>query len=140
MKNKILIVTIIFIVLVIIVVATIIVSKALSENEIPNPNIDLTNENEVVSVKLIEETEGGYLYYQTFDKDLILSLIEALDNIKVLEQVDIASTDNSKYYIVEFNDKSTLEFCFQGAFYRYNNKNYKIENYNTLSNIKLPKI
>ena len=140
MKNKILIATIIVIILVIIVVATITLSRALSGNEIPSPNIDLTNENEIVSVKLIEETEGGYLYYQTFDKGLILSLIEALDNIKVLEQVDVASTDNSKYYIVEFNDKSTLEFCFQGAFYRYNNKNYRIENYNTLSNIKLPKI
>ena len=38
-----------------------------------------TNVNEVVCVKVIEETEGGYVNYKTEDKELIKEIVDVLE-------------------------------------------------------------
>ena len=95
--------------------------------------------SEVLSVEMTEETEGGYVYYKTEDKELIEKVINALDNIKIEEKTDISFSDNGKTYILELADGTTQEYNFQGSYYCKDKINYKISNYKELNKIEIPK-
>lgn len=99
----------------------------------------MQNSEEVISVIVREETEGGYVYYKTEDKELIEKVINALDNIKIEEKTDISFSDNGKTYILEFADGTTQEYNFQGSYYCKDKINYKISNYKELNKIEIPK-
>lgn len=101
--------------------------------------IKIQNSEEVISVRVREETEGGYVYYKTGDKELIEKVINALDNIKIEEKTDISFSDNGKTYILELENGTIQEYCFQGGYYNENNINYKISNYKELNKIEIPK-
>ena len=98
-----------------------------------------TNVNEVVCVKVIEETEGGYVNYKTEDKELIKEIVDVLENIKIGDKTNIAYSDMTRKYILEFANGTTLEYSFQGNYYHKDNENYKIYNYEKLNKIKIPK-
>ena len=89
----------------------------------------MQNSEEVISVRVREETEGGYVYYKTEDKELIEKVINALDNIKIEEKTDI----------LELADGTTQEYNFQGSYYCKDKINYKISNYKELNKIEIPK-
>lgn len=101
--------------------------------------IKVQNSEEVISVRVREETEGGYVYYKTEDKELIEKVINALDNIKIEEKTDISFSDNGKTYILELADGTTQEYNFQGSYYCKDKINYKISNYKELNKIEIPK-
>lgn len=87
---------------------------------------------------LKEETEGGYSYYKTEDKELIEKIIKALNNIQIGEKVDVMFSDDGRYYIIEYYDGTTLTYYFQSNYYNKNNVNYKTYNYEELRKIKIP--
>ena len=101
--------------------------------------IKTQNSEEVISVRVREETEGGYVYYKTEEKELIEKVINALNNIKIEEKTDISFSDNGKTYILELENGTIQEYCFQGGYYNENNTNYKISNYKELNKIEIPK-
>ena len=113
------------------------------ENNTNNTEKDLiendANVNEVVCVKVIEETEGGYVNYKTEDKELIKEIVDVLENIKIGDKTNIAYSDMTRKYILEFANGTTLEYSFQGNYYHKDNENYKIYNYEKLNKIKIPK-
>ncbi len=110
-----------------------------SQQNNDSKKIKIQNSEEVISVRVREETEGGYVYYKTGDKELIEKVINALDNIKIEEKTDISFSDNGKTYILEFADGTTQEYNFQGSYYCKDKINYKISNYNELNKIEIPK-
>ena len=87
---------------------------------------------------LKEETEGGYIYYKTENKELIQEIIEALNNIQIGEKVDVMFSDNGQYYIIEYYDGATLTYYFQNNYYNKDNVNYRTHNYEELRKIKIP--
>ena len=101
--------------------------------------IKVQNSENVISVRVKEETEGGYVYYKAEDKELIEKVINALDNIKIEEKTDISFSDNGKTYILELSDGTTQEYYFQGSYYCKDKINYKISNYKELNKIEIPK-
>lgn len=50
-------------------------------------NITINNNQyeieQIVSIKMKEETEGGYIYYKTENKELIQQIIEAIKNMQI---------------------------------------------------------
>lgn len=50
--------------------------------------------SEVLSVEMTEETEGGYVYYKTEEKELIEKIVKALNEIEIKEKTDIAISDD----------------------------------------------
>lgn len=112
-----------------------------SDKEIKNVTIDNVQykTDEVVSIKIKEETEGGYIYYKTENKELIQETINALNNIQIGEKVDVIFNDNGRYYIIEYYDGTTLTYYFQSNYYNKDNVNYKTYNYDELRKIKIPK-
>ena len=110
-----------------------------------NKKIEKTNINviendidKILSISIKEETEGGYIYYKTEDKELIEKVINALNNIQIGEKVDVMFSDNGRYYIIEYNDGTTLTYYFQNNYYNKDNVNYKTYNYDELRKIKIP--
>ena len=96
--------------------------------------------NEVVAIKIKEETEGGTFYYKTEEKQLIEKIVNALYKIEVIEKTDIMFNDNTKDYILTLYDGTTITYSFQANYYHKNNINYKINHYEDLMKIKLPRV
>lgn len=103
-----------------------------------NINIIENDANKILSVSIKEETEGGYIYYKTEDKELIEKVIIALQNIQIGEKIDVNFNDDGRYYIIEYKDGATLSYYFQNDYYNKNNVNYKTYNYGDLKKIKIP--
>lgn len=105
-------------------------------------NITINNNQyeieQIVSIKMKEETEGGYIYYKTENKELIQEIIETLNNIEIGEKVDVMFSDNGQYYIIEYNNGTTLTYYFQNNYYNKDNVNYRTYNYEELRKIKIP--
>ena len=131
----------IYIFLIILVLIAVILAGYLNKNKKNNDSnkIEVRNSENVISVRVKEETEGGYVYYKTEEKELIEKIINALNNIKIEEKTDISFSDNGKTYILELEDGTTQEYYFQGGYYNENNTNYKISNYKELNKIEIPK-
>ncbi len=131
----------VYIFLIILVLTAIIFAGYLNKNKQNNDSkkIEVQNSENVMSVRIKEETEGGYVYYKTEEKELIEKVINALNNIIIEEKTDISFSDNGKTYIFELADGATQEYYFQGGYYNENNINYKISNYNELNKIEIPK-
>lgn len=91
----------------------------------------------VIAVRMKEETEGGYLYYKTTDKKVIQEICEAFDMIEVGNQADINIVDDSRTYILDISDGTHKTFSFNGSFYYKNNTNYETKNYIKLKGISL---
>ena len=98
----------------------------------------LDDYSNVLNVVVIEQTEGGNIYYKTQDKDLIKKVINALEEIEIINTSNIAASDAGKIYIVELADNTKLRYYFQAGYYNKDGINYEIKNYNNLEKIKLP--
>ena len=94
--------------------------------------------DEVVSIEMKEETEGGYVYYKTEEKQLIEEIVNALNKIEVKEKTNLMFSDNTKTYILTLYDGTTLKYSFQANYYHEDNINYEIDNYEDLMKIKIP--
>ena len=94
--------------------------------------------DEVVSIEMKEETEGGYIYYKTEEKQLIEEIVNALNKIGVKEKTNLMFSDNTKTYILTLYDGTTLKYSFQANYYHEDNINYEIDNYEDLMKIKIP--
>ena len=129
----------IYIFLIILVLIVVILVGYLNKQNNDSKKIEVQNSENVISVRVKEETEGGYVYYKTEDKELIEKVITALNNIKIEEKTDISFSDNGKTYILEFADGTTQEYNFQGSYYCKDKINYKISNYKELNKIEIPK-
>lgn len=103
-----------------------------------NINVIENDVDKILSVSIKEETEGGYIYYRTEDKELIEKVIIALQNIQIGEKIDVIFNDAGRYYIIEYKDGATLSYYFQNNYYNKNNVNYKTYNYCDLKKIKIP--
>ncbi len=106
-------------------------------------NITINNNQykieQIVSIKMKEETEGGYIYYKTENKELIQQIIEAIKNIKIGEKADLTFSDNGRYYTIEYYDGTASTYYFQSNYYNKDNVNYETYNYDKLKEINLPK-
>lgn len=129
----------IYIFLIILVLIVVILVGYLNKQNNDSKKIEVQNSENVISVRVKEETEGGYVYYKTEDKELIEKVITALNNIKIEEKTDISFSDNGKTYILELADGTTQEYYFQGSYYCKDKINYKISNYKELNKIEIPK-
>ena len=91
----------VYIFLIILVLTAIIFAGYLNKNKQNNDSkkIEVQNSENVMSVRIKEETEGGYVYYKTEEKELIEKVINALNNIIIEEKTDISFSDNGKTYI-----------------------------------------
>lgn len=106
-------------------------------------NITINNNQyeieQIVSIKMKEETEGGYIYYKTENKELIQQIIEAIKNIQIGKKTDFVFSDNGRYYTIEYYDGTTVTYYFQSNYYNKDNVNYEIYNYDKLKKINIPK-
>lgn len=93
-KNIIILLSLLLIVLVVASIYFILKNNGTEQKEIKKQISN--NSNNVICVRVKEETEAGYTYYKTQDKDLIIKLVNAIDKIKIGEKVDIAYNDNGK--------------------------------------------
>ena len=106
-------------------------------------NITINNNQyeieQIASIKMKQETDGGYIYYKTENKELIQQIIEAIKNIQIGEKVDLVFSDNGRYYTIEYYDGTTATYYFQSNYYNKDNVNYETYNYNKLKKINIPK-
>ena len=109
-----------------------------NRGETTNMTIDNMQADKVVSIQMQEETEGGYVYYKTEEKQLIEKIINALSKIEIKGKTDLMFSDNTKTYRFTLNDGTTLTYSFQANYYHKDNINYEIDNYEDLMRIKLP--
>lgn len=134
MKNKIYIFAIVLICLLALAIVCI-----LGKKDTKNNTKLSVSENNVVCVRINEETEGGYIYYKTTDTSLIKEIADALQDIEIGEKVDYSFSDSDKTYILELEDGTNETYCFQNGYYNKDGVNYKVEGYKKLQNIKVPK-
>ncbi|MDO5556657.1 MAG: hypothetical protein Q4G05_00205 [Clostridia bacterium] len=105
-----------------------------------NDNKLLTIEvNNIISVRMIEETEGGFLYYKTDNIHIIHNIYNALNNIRIGREADINVLDCSREYIFDINNGIQKIYSFHSNFYYNNHITYETENYNELKKIEIPK-
>ena len=97
------------------------------------------NTDNVLYVEMKEETEGGYIYYKTEEKQLIEQIVNAINKIEIKEKTDLMFSDNTRTYILKLNNGTELKYCFQNNYYHKDNINYKIYNYEELMKIKIPR-
>lgn len=106
-------------------------------------NITINNNQyeieQIVSIKMKEETEGGYIYYKTENKELIQQIIKALENIQIGKKTDFVFSDDGRYYTIEYYDGTTVTYYFQSNYYNKDNVNYETYNYDKLNKINIPK-
>ena len=107
-----------------------------------NKNIENipSNVSEVLSIEMKEETEGGYIYYKTEERELIEKIVNALNKIEIKGKTNIAFSDNTKTYTLKISDGTMLTYCFQNNYYNKDNVNYEIYNYQELMKIKIPEV
>ncbi len=98
---------------------------------------DLDN---VISVEMIEETEGGYIYHKTEDKQLIDKIVDAISIIEIKGKTNIMFSDSTRTYKLKLNNGTEEIYCFQGNNYFKDNINYETYNYEELMKIKIPVI
>ena len=129
-----------FIFIIILIVIAICYSINVNNNKTEkiNNSVTINDIDNISYVMLKEETEGGYIYYKTEDKELIEKVINALNNIQIGEKVDVMFSDDGRYYIIEYYDGTTLTYYFQSNYYNKDNVNYKTYNYDELRKIKIP--
>ena len=53
-------------------------------------------------------------------------------------KVDVMFNDSGRYYIIEYNNGTTLTYYFQSNYYNKDNVNYKTYNYEELRKFKIP--
>ena len=140
MKRNIFILVICIVVLIIVII-----NYSIKSNNKKIKNNMLINDikykaDEVVSVEMKKETEGGYIYYKTEERQLIEKIVDALNKIKVKEKTDIVFSDNTRTYILTLYDGTTLIYSFQANYYHKDNTNYEIDNYEELMKIKIPEV
>lgn len=131
---------ILFIFIIILIVIAICYSINVNNNkkEKINNSVTINDIDNISYVMLKEETEGGYIYYKTEDKELIEEVVKALNNIQIGEKVDVMFSDDGRYYIIEYYNGTTLTYYFQSNYYNKDNVNYKTYNYDELRKIKIP--
>lgn len=129
-----------FIFIIILIVIAICYSININNNKTEkiNNSVTINDSDNISSVMLKEETEGGYSYYKTENKELIEKIIKALNNIQIGEKVNVMFSDNGRYYIIEYYDGTTLTYYFQSNYYNKDNVNYRAYNYEELRKIKIP--
>ena len=131
----------ILVICIVCLIAIIIYCSVKSDNK-KTRNITIDNmqckADEVVSIEMKEETEGGYIYYKTEEKQLIEEIVNALNKIEVKEKTNLMFSDNTKTYILTLYDGTTLKYSFQANYYHEDNINYEIDNYEDLMKIKIP--
>lgn len=122
----------------------IIIYYSVKSNNKETKNITIDNmqckADEVVSIEMQEETEGGYIYYKTEEQQLIEEIVNALNKIEVKEKTDLMFSDNTKTYILTLYDGTTLTYSFQSSYYHKDNINYEIDNYEDLMKIRIPEM
>lgn len=130
-------------IIIIIIIITFITYNYINKKNVKEEKIIIIKKendvNNVISISIKEETEGGYIYYKTEDKKLIEKIIIALNNIQIGKKVDMVFNDDGRYYIINYNDGTTLTYYFQNNYYNKDNINYMTYNYDDLKKIKIPK-
>lgn len=128
----------------IVCIIAIIIYCSVKSNDKETKNITIDNMkckvDEVVSIEMKEETEGGYIYYKTEEQQLIKEIVNALNKIEIKEKTDLMFSDNTKTYILTLSDGTTLTYSFQINYYHKGNINYEIDNYEDLMKIKIPRV
>ena len=87
-----------FIFIIILIVIAICYSININNNKTEkiNNSVTINDSDNISSVMLKEETEGGYSYYKTENKELIEKIIKALNNIQIGEKVNVMFSDNGQ--------------------------------------------
>ena len=130
------------IVFAILLVTALIIFKVNKKKSIINSQDNKMLETEIgniISVKMREATEGGYLYYKAEDREMIAKIYNALKNVKIGKKADINIVDDCRDYIFDLDDGTEKVFSFQSSFYYKDYNTYETENYKELKQIEMPK-
>ncbi len=147
MKNKLSLIVGITVIVCILVMAIILVVNAKNNKEDINSSnidelyiskLDEIKEN-ITSVRKITESEGGYEYYITYDKDIIEKIVNALESIEIIQKTDASLSDNATSYILNLSDGKSISYYFEGNYLKKDKQNYIIKGYQSLENIDIPK-
>lgn len=147
MKNKLsLIVGITVIVGILFMAIILVVNVKNNKEDINSSNIDelyISKLDEIkeniTSVRKITESEGGYEYYITYDKDIIEKIVNALESIEIIQKTDASLSDNATSYILNLSDGKSISYYFEGDYLKKDKQNYMIKEYQSLENIDIPK-
>ena len=147
MKNKLSLIVGITVIICILVTTIILVVNAKNNKEDINSSnidelyiskLDEIKEN-ITSVRKITESEGGYEYYITYDKDIIEKIVNALESIEIIQKTDASLSDNATSYILNLSDGKSISYYFEGNYLKKDKQNYMIKGYQSLENIDIPK-
>lgn len=147
MKNKLSLIVGITVIICILVTTIILVVNAKNNKEDINSSnidelyiskLDEIKEN-ITSVRKITESEGGYEYYITYDKDIIEKIVNALESIEIIQKTDVSLSDNATSYILNLSDGKSISYYFEGNYLKKDKQNYMIKGYQSLENIDIPK-
>lgn len=147
MKNKLSLIVGITVIVCILVMAIILVVNAKNNKEDINSSnidelyiskLDEIKEN-ITSVRKITDSEGGYEYYITYDKDIIEKIVNALESIEIIQKTDASLSDNATSYILNLSDGKSISYYFEGDYLKKDKQNYMIKGYQSLENIDIPK-
>ncbi len=83
--------------------------------------------NQIVSVEYIEMTEGGSQVNKITDKEEIIGIYNKLSNFKVGEETNKSCDDNTKKYVFNMNDGSSISIEIECDWIVLNNKRYEIK-------------
>lgn len=147
MKNKLSLIVGITVIVGILVMAIILVVNVKNNKEdINSSNIDelsISKLNEIkeniTSVRKITESEGGYEYYITYDKDIIENIVNALESIEIVRKTDVSLSDDATSYVLNLSDGKSISYYFEGDYLKKDKQNYVINGYQSLKNIDIPK-
>lgn len=147
MKNKLSLIVGITVIVGILVMAIILVVNVKNNKEdINSSNIDelsISKLNEIkeniTSVRKITESEGGYEYYITYDKDMIEKIVNALESIEIVRKTDVSLSDDATSYVLNLSDGKSISYYFEGDYLKKDKQNYVINGYQSLKNIDIPK-
>ncbi len=147
MKNKLsLIVGITVIVGILFMAIILVVNVKNNKEDINGSNIDelsISKLNEIkeniTSVRKIIESEGGYEYYITYDKDIIEKIVNALESIEIVKKTDVSLSDDATSYVLNLSDVKSISYYFEGDYLKKDKQNYVINGYESLENIDIPK-
>lgn len=147
MKNKLSLIVGITVIVGILVMAIILVVNVKNNKEdINGSNIDelsISKLNEIkeniTSVRKITESEGGYEYYITYDKDMIEKIVNALESIEIVRKTDVSLSDDATSYVLNLSDGKSISYYFEGDYLKKDKQNYVINGYQSLKNIDIPK-
>ncbi len=147
MKNKLSLIDGITVIVAILFMAIILVVNVKNNKEdINGSNIDelsISKLNEIkeniTSVRKIIESEGGYEYYITYDKDIIEKIVNALESIEIVKKTDVSLSDDATSYVLNLSDGKSISYYFEGDYLKKDKQNYVINGYESLENIDIPK-